>query len=443
MPTVQFIGAGRADQDNSAASPGRLINCYREPAGDKRLVLKSVPGMTQFAQMEAIGRAIEEVSGIIYAASGGRLFSVDGNGSASALGAVADDAESVIAGYGGNVLVTAGGAYQVFDGVSLDTITGGAFARVGGVAYLSGWTILTEQDGARFEWTALNDPKTRNALHVATAEGRDDKIVRPVIFGGNLYIMKQRSTEIWALTGAAGANAFARLAGGVVDRGLLSRNLVVRFDQGIFFVGNDGAAYLFDGSLTQVSTPPVQTSIAQSNPTHCFHYEDEGRKFCVIRFENRPAWVLDLGSGEWFERAEGNDLTRWGALASAKAFGRWHVMDAQGRVSRLARTNADFGETMIRRAVSAVFETGQRRFVVREMEAKARTGWGGATLTLRTSKDGGLTWGAPKSQSLGGPGDYTARQVWRNLGQFRRFTAELTMADATEAPIYTDMELRL
>jgi hypothetical protein len=200
-------------------------------------------------------------------------------------------------------------------------------------------------------------------------------------------------------------------------------------------VGTDGKAYLAAGSqITPASTPAVETAIAQGNPTNCYYYEDEGHSFCVIRFFDRPAWVLDLATNLWHERAT---LTgAWRATHSAKAFGFWTVGSNGGLIERLVRNNVDGADPLIRKAVSRVLYIDGARFRVPKIEFLGRVGRSSlsrpASLVMRVSRDGGLTFGPERTASMGAVGQYEARMVFRSLGQARRLVAEVTISDPVD-----------
>jgi hypothetical protein len=102
-------------------------------------------------------------------------------------------------------------------------------------------------------------------------------------------------------------------------------------------------------------------------------------------------------------------------------------------IAKLQRTNTDFGQPMRRIAVSRVIGAEGSRFRVARMQVNFRTGVTGEAM-LRTSRDRGLTWGAPKERSIGAVGEYQTQVAWRALGQFRDFVCELSFADGVEAP---------
>lgn len=435
MPFVEFVGQSRSDADHRQGETSRLINCYREPMeGGHRI--KSVPGTTLFADIDAVFmKDMAEIGGEIYTVCGGTLFGVSSTGSIANIGSVTDG-DATISGNNGKVTVAAGGVYYVWDGTDLTTPTGGAFTATGSVEFIGQTTVMTEKDGRRFQWSAVADPTTINALDFATAEGRDDDILRAVVINGNLWLMKEKSCEIWYQSGVG----FTRIAGGVLDTGLKAFGLVAKFDGGAFFVGDDGVAYITNGAgLQPVSTTAVETDISQGSARRCFYYEDEGHKFCVIQFSDRFAWVYDLATGEWHNRASGTELNPWRVVAAVKAFGYWHVGGDLGNILRLGRTNADDGAVLVRKMTSRTLLTGQYQTISR-FEVLGRSGEVDISgrepaVMLRVSKDRGKTWGAEKWRTFGAIGDYDKRVVWRALGRARQFTVELTITDPVELPI--------
>ncbi len=435
MPFVEFVGQSRKDDDFAQANTSRLINVYREP-GEDGFVLKSVPGTTLFADIDAVFlRAMQAVNGDVYAVCGGELHQITSGGSISTLGQV-EDGDATISGNNGKVAVAAGGDYYVWDGSTLNTPTGGSFDAVGSVEFIGQVTVMTELNGRRFQWSDVADAETLGGLDFATAEGRDDNILRAVVINGNLWLMKEESCEIWYPTSAG----FSRVNGGVLDTGLKAFGLVAKFDGGAFFVGDDGIAYITNGAgLQPVSIPPVETDISQGQARRCFYYEDEGHKFCVIQFNDRVAWVYDLSTGEWHNRGAGTELNPWRVVSAVKAWGYWHVGGDLGQILRLGRTNADFDGPLVRKITSRTLKTGEYQTLVR-LELLGRMGVSAVSgrepqMYIRVSKDSGKTWSNEKWRSFGAVGDYDARLVWRALGTARQWTVEATISDAVELPL--------
>ena len=437
MPSVQFVTQSAVDSDNRAANTSRLINCYIEPVGGRSpMVLKSVLGMTEFATVPGVfARAVKLVGDLVYIVQYGKLYSVSSAAVVTELGDVVDSESTTISSSDDNVTVAAGGRYYVWDGATLTEPASGAFSSFGSVAFFNGLTVLTERNGNRVQWSDIYDPTTLDGLSFATADAHDGKLLRVLSIGGSVYMFKANSIEQWYQNGAD----LAPVAGGAIEYGLKGYNLIAPFPNGAFFVSSDNKVMRMGGGIQAISNRAVETAIAQGEPTHCLFYQDEGHDFCVIRFGSRPAWVYDIATGLWHERSEGEPGDTWTASHSFNAWGGWHVVTQTGKIYTLGRTNADYGEPLIRQATSSTLQNDDELFCIDKVRMLARAGRADigrdAQLMLETSKDFGETWTDPKVASVGALGEYGQRTIWRRLGQFRQFTARVTWADVAEIPV--------
>ena len=438
MAVVEWVGQSAQDQDNIAADPSRLINLYRERAGDGVAWLKSVPGAEVVAELTGIFvTAMGNVDGRLYVVCGGNLWRVAENGSTFLIGAV-DHGPATIAGNNGRVCVQAGTRYFVHDpedGTLIEPQPG-AFDDFGSVEYFENYSVLTQADGRMFQWSDLAEPGDLPGLNFSTADGRDDKLVRAFALHGMLYLFKSLSHELWANTGEAGADAFQRVVGGVKDVGLRGHGLICRFPGGAFMVGSDNRAHMVGpGVLQPVSTPSVETAIKESDPRHCVFYEDEGHSFCAITFSDRPAWVYDIATGEWHERARGVRHEPWLVSTSARLGRKWVVGNDFGEVMALGSVNFDGGMPLVREAVSRTLYLDGRRTILRELEMFPRRGFAAGDVTMAISRDGGITWSPWKSRPISVQGEYGRRLIWRGLGQARSITVKIRLTDMLDAPI--------
>ncbi|WP_028955918.1 hypothetical protein [Sulfitobacter sp. 20_GPM-1509m] len=444
MSAVEFVGQSAKDSDNGQAATSRLINLYREPVklGDRtQYTLKSVLGQAAFADLDTVFlRAMTEVDGEVYAVAGGSLYKVSALGAVTTLGTVADSEETTIAGNTGNVTVCAGGNYYVWDGTTLSQPTTGAFDSFGSAEYIGNYTVLTELNGRRVQWSDLADPTTLPGVNFRTSEARTDNNIRSMAIGGNLWVFKQQSIEIWYITDAAGAGVFEPISGSVLDTGLKAFGLVTKFRDGAFMVGEDGIVYITaGGQVRPVSTTAVETAIAEETPKSCFYYEDEGHKICVIRFRDRPSWCFDISTGEWHERAEGAMHGPWTAVQTVKAYDKWLCGTDLGGIYHMTRNNADIADELHRRAVSRTVSNDQELFIIDKVEFIGRVGRADlgrdVSCWIRVSRDNGNIWGTAKARSMGNLGQYEKRVIYRGLGQFRQATVELNMSDPVDVPI--------
>jgi hypothetical protein len=488
MPKLTLAGKSVADAQNLTPSSERLVNCYAYPApeGAKApLIIRSVPPLRDFSSAPGpFLRALTRVDGELYAVAAGGLWKIAEGGASTYLAEVPDDPNTTIAGHRTSVTVSADGGYYVWDGEALTEPGSGALDSIGSLAFLDQFTLMAELDGRRVEWTEVGDPEDRNGLYFATAEARDDKIVRIMEIGGYLGIAKQTSTELWGNTRLSGSRAWARIDGSVSDGGLKAFNLICPTRNGIFYIGNDNIAYLAaaGGAVQPFSPPNVVKAIAEGEPTHCFYYEVLGHQFCAIRFHDRPAWVGDIATGFWHERASGVEHKPWDVICSAYCYGQWHLGDRLGRVHRLGTAPVD-GATPLRRMIRSrnLYVEGEKfsvgelellglfgKYDVREVAPNWITDQNGIPLTdqdgnylvaseqddiqyhnragqvwCRFSKDGGHTFGPIKVRNIGKVGQYRATAKFWALGQFEDMVAEINLTDPVDVPLLSEANVRL
>ena len=451
MKLPLYVQAAR-DSENVAASAENLVNYYAEKASGDAVTafnLKVVLAEESFASTgQVLPRAVAEVNGTIYAVFNNRLWSIaPQTGNAQDLASVTGSADTSISSNGTDITIAAGGDYYVWDGSSISSPGSGLLTSVGSVEFFDQYTVLTEKDGQRFEWTDVADATSRDATNFATADGRDDVLLRPVAFGRVLYLFGTRSVEAWYNTGAAGANAFTRLAGGVLDDGLKAYKLVVKADDGIFFVADDNTAkFLAGNNIVTVSTPPVHTDIKASTPTNVYTYEDRGQTFFVIRFSDRPAWVFSFETQLWHRRDSGPGMA-WGTLETVRASNDWHAFDASGEVYRLRRVSQDASRALRRVCVTKPLYFDGKKFSVRKLQFLCRTGKSNlgrnAKVQLRVSDNGGLTWKGPIEGVIGDQGEYHRQIEFYALGRYEQFNAELVVSDAADITVYSDANVEL
>ncbi|MGD9664220.1 MAG: hypothetical protein AB7U34_03300 [Novosphingobium sp.] len=445
MAELQFFSQSARDSDNLTGSTSRLVNLYPEPTVGGAMWLKSVLGADDHAQLPGVFvRAMAEIGGRLYAACGGSLVLVNADGSYTVLGSIDDSEDCTISGNNGDVLCVSGGKYYRWDGATLTQPSAGAFSAFGSVTYLANYSILAERGGRMIQWSDLADASDLPGLNFATADGRDDAIVRVMAINGALWVFKETSREVWYHTEQAGPDAFLRMAGGIYDVGLAGHGLIAQIPASAFLVGSDGRAHLVNGNgLQPVSTPPVETAIKTCHPEYCLTYEDEGHTFCAIVFRDCPAWVYDVATGQWHERAEGVDLEPWSVAVSAQWNGAWYVGRSTGMISKLSRSNADGYIPLVREATSHTMRQDGRRFTIWEFEAWMRRGFASGSASLSVSRDGGVTWGTLRARDIGPVGNYDGRVIWRNLGQFRQATARLRWTDGDDVSVSSVGRVRL
>jgi|GEM_PF-2341379 len=453
MPALNFVTQSSRSADDIGYSPERLVNVYPE-AGPQNakgpVVLRSVLGRATFATTsKPIVRAMEFFNNRIYLVSGGRLFSMQENATVTNHAAITDDVISTISSSGDLITIAAGGTYYVWnlDTSTLSTPGSGKITNVGTVGLMDHYTLLTEQGGDFIEWTTQADPETRNALFFARNESQNDDTLRVMTDRLYPWFFGQTSTEVFYNTGLSGADAFLRVTGGALETGILAANLATKTEEGLFFIGDDKVAYLtIDAQLRAVSTPAVNEAIDGETPSHCFYYEDRGHRFCVVRFANRPAWIYDMATGLWHERSSGTNLAAWDVIDAVKAWSSvWYCVTTDGTVYSMTRANTDVTDPLKRWMTSSSLYLEGNQFSISELELLGEFGESAseATIMFELSRDGGRTFGNVMTRSAGTLGDRELRVVLRALGRQRNFVVRVTVTDATDLNIYSQMNVRV
>lgn len=477
MPVLTFASHSARRSDDPGQTPERLVNFYPQPgskAAKAGFPLRSVLGLTEFADLGiTLTRAIHAANGSLWVAGSGSLFQIDSAGTVTNRGTITDSAETFISANGTNITITAGGTYYVWDGSTLDIITGGAITTESTVDFHAQYTLLTENTSGQFEWTDLADAKTRDGLQFATAESSNDNLRRVLVNGSEVWLFGVESTEVWFNTGASGSGAFKRLAGAAIKRGILAAGLAVQMAERAFFIGDDGAAYQTNGlTVGAISTPPVEVAISASTPTHCFTYADEGHQFFVIRFSDRPAWCFDVKTSLWHERGSGVTWDEWEIIATARLGGVWHGVNTLGKVYTMSRTNDDAGAVLSRMAQSSALYEGGKFFTVTRLEILGEVGTSdiasdllldpdgnplsdhlgnpifeidgteekvgrAVPVSLQVSRDGGLTWEPERRRSFGRVGQYRQRAIWNALGGSEQMAGRIVITAKTDVNIYS------
>lgn len=443
MPAIEFVGQSRHDSDNKVANTSRLINCYREPT-ESGNILKTVLGTELIsATTQVIATSSTIVNEQWYVSIGQRIIGVSQAGTVTELGNISFDPNTNMSSNNQYLTICYNGVYQVYDTVlaSFPGVQFGAFSDIGSVAFLGQRTFLSERNGRRFQWSNVITPQTINGLAFATAESKDDNIVRLVAINGLLWIFGTRSIERWYLTNQS--SVVAPVAGGTTEVGLKTFNSFVAFPNGGFFIGSDNKAYIVEGQNIQpISSTGVETAISQGILSYCWHYQDEGHEIIVVGFEDRPAFCYDFSTAEWHERAN-NKLDPITINTCAFVYGGFYAADQLGRIVKLTRNSLDVDQPLISTAISRTLNNTGTPFRVAKLEIQTITGTGlvsqpsvPVSINLRTSKDRGQNWSPEMTRQLGIQGEYTKRVIWRSLGRFEStLTAELSWSDPIETPV--------
>ena len=267
----------------------------------------------------------------------------------------------------------------------------------------------------------------------------EDLIWNGSAMNGLLWIFGTNSIERWYLTG--GVDVIAPVAGVTIEKGIKNFQSFTTMPQGGAFIGTDNRVYIVDGqSIVPISTPAVESTVTNSNLITTVTYNQDGNQFLCWVFEGRPAWCYNITTGEWNERAVGDD-EEWNIRAVTTCYGSTFALDSNGNLVKLVDNFADYNQPLIRSATSRTFSNEGKSFVVKSLELLSVPGSiqdldRTPAINLQTSTNRGLTWNQPKTRTFGVSGAYNHRIKWNALGRFPSFaTAKLVWSDPVNLPI--------
>jgi hypothetical protein len=423
------------------ASAQRSVNLYltaMETPSKAGVIMRAVPGLVLFSTLSGAVRGCIEAAGRCFFVSGGSLYELASDGTATVRGTLSTTTGNVGMAWGTTQLVVTDGAY----GYVL-TLATNAFAQIADtdwpgsdrVDYLAGFFLLKAPDTQRFYTTAIDDASSIDALDFASAESAPDDLVAHIVVNQRAYLLGETVSEIWYVSGGEDF-PLSRSSGETIDVGCIAKWSVCKADAGLMWIGRDlngsGIVYRASGGPPQrISTVAVEEALQAStglSEASAYVYQDKGQTFYAINAPGLSAtWVYEIATNAWHERCdldEDGQFTAHRATHHVFAHGYHLVGDADGKVYRMdANTYTFNGDARVceRTSPNDAQPLREKRqyseFVLDCLTGEAATG--DPQVELSWSKDGGATFGNPVARSAGALGNRYQRLIWRRLGQSR------------------------
>lgn len=442
MPPIQF-----ATQSYKSASlpisSQRAVNCYaeKEPQDAKSSVaVLGLHGLTNFATLgNGPIRAMHVMNGVLYALSGGTLYSVSSAGVATVLGGTVGGSGPIVMIDNGTQLFMVNGAngyvYTVASGFQI--VTDANFHAATSATFFDLYFVLSWDGTSKFFISNSLDGTTYNGLGFATAEVSPDFVLAIVNQQENLLIFGGNTIEVWYDAGTP-IFPFQPILGSTIERGCAAALTPVKEDNSVFFLGDDLIFYRLDNFIPRrISTHAIEDawkSYTTVTDAFTFSYTYEGHKFVVLTFPTGNAtWVYDIATGLWHERESrdmnNNNLGRWRGNCVAGVYNKILIGDAfSGQIGFIDPTvSTELGNTIRTLMVSPPVHSDRRRIFHSRFEIDMETGVGNTVdpgsnpqVCLDWSDDEGRTFIPMQPwQSLGKIGAYRTRLHWQRLGQAR------------------------
>src|SRR5574337_1037716 len=259
---------------------------------------------------------------------------------------------------------TAGYVYNTADG-TFAQITDDGFPGAKSVDYIDSYIVGVEPGGRFWFNSALADATSYNALDRYEAEADPDKIIGLIVSHSEVIVFGERTMEFFYDSGA-NTTTFQRRNGTQTEVGAASQFAIVKLDNTVYWLGNDGLIYRLDGyTPVRISRQPIEQQIARSDLSKCFAmvYEDRGHKIVYFTFPDGLTWGYDVATQEWHRR-KSYRLKRWRANCLFKHRDAWYVGDyTNGSIGKLDwRINTENGAPLVAERVAAVMHQNTNRF---------------------------------------------------------------------------------
>jgi hypothetical protein len=304
------------------------------------------------------------------------------------------------------------------------------------VSVLDDFLIFNQPDTRQFYISGAL-AVTFDPLDIASKNGAPDKLVASAVVNHTIWLFGERSTEVWAESGAADF-AFQRYPGVFIQQGCASAASVATIDTVIFWLsdGADGEGMIFrNNQMTaqRISTHAMEVEIkgyACIDDAIGYCYQRDGHAFYVLTFPTADkTWSYDIATGQWHERLwlddtgalhrhRGNCFAQWNRM---QLVGDWETGDLY---EMTPDAHSDAGAALLRiRSWPALSSEKSRIFLDRfllDMEVgEIPVDQDEPQVRLRWSDTRGRTWGNAVSRGIGARGEFDHLVQFNRCGRSR------------------------
>lgn len=415
---------------------GRLINAYAEQMDQQGKTLWQIVPIDGLASFSTLTGGGAFRGGIVvgvygYCVSGTAVFKVDSGGGVTNIGSFpGSDPVFMTQNRAGQIAMVSGGLRYTIIADVVATIADGDLPASSSVTTVDGYGVFTASSlTGRFFITAIDDYTDIDALDFATAESNPDILLVAFARGSELILFGLKSTEFWRNTGNA-SFPFERLPGTALQMGLLCKYSVADINDVTFFVASDGTVRMLSGyTPIRISNHDVERSINRTENKDTIRataYSIEGHQFYVLSCETWT-WVYDAATNFWHERQSYGE-TRWRAEGFMDIDGTRAVGDFESGVlyEISVTTYTEAGTHLVWTVRTPPVHGYPNRLSINRLFLDTIPGVGlnsgddhndDPKVMVRTSKDGGKTFGNYRTAPVGQIGQFNKRVKMDRFGQ--------------------------
>jgi len=307
--------------------------------------------------------------------------------------------------------------------------------------YLNGYFIALAPDSNRVYSSNLLNGLTWDNLDYTERILGQDRAMAVYAFDGNLWLLGQRTIEVYYPSGADGF-PFSPIQGGFISQGIWARNSVLDVDSPrgkllIWLSANDAGKAMVVAAQSyndpaRISTYAIEYAISQmatSSDAVAWKYQEGGHSFYVLYFPSASqTWVYDATENEWHQRQylAGGSPTAQLQWCGAQAFasGKIYVGAASSGIiyEQSLGIYLDDASAIRRIRTAPALSDNLNWTLYRYFQLDMQQGVSATApvITLYQSDDGGYTFTAGRSLTGGGTAAYSTRLKWNQLGRSRK-----------------------
>lgn len=414
-----------------------LVNLFPEVNSQTgQLALYGAPGLLSFVTLptgpiRGVHTFLEDQ---LIAVGGEVAYVIEEGGSYDAVGTVAGVDPVVMANNGLQaVIVSDLQSYVLEDDLAtFSTITDPDFLGASSVDFLDQYMIYSKRDSGVYFFSALADALSYDALDVATAERRPDRLRRVIVLGTEIILCGTKSFDGRYNSGAADLPFEATSL--AIDYGLAGRDAIAKLDNTIMFVDDVNTPRALRGGTPEaIGGHEIINTIKGWNDKALirgFAYRCRGHEFFAMRHPDGCV-VIDAApqqnSPSWHKRESYNSPT-WKIGCAENIWGKDIAGDVTtGDLYEISDATYDEdGDHLVRVFETNALSPSGAPFTLHALEIDLEPGVGilsgqgeDPRVWVQLSRDGGNTFGARREKIIGARGARKYRIRFTNFGQFR------------------------
>lgn len=412
--------ANERTRGNLPALP--VVNMFVEQAPSEAIgiAMQSRPGLADRVEdmgagpVQAVFKADGVLGGTLYGVSGGSFYS-----GGTLVGAVDGSGPFSMAGYEDKLFVAGGTSLWGYDGTTLAAIAFPDDAPVVKCVVGASRVITIRGDTEKFYWSdVLGD--TISALAFASAEQQPDRLKDLLFWSDSLILFGSETVEFWPNT-ADPDLPFQVLEGRTYRRGIKGTGCATLFGPTFAWVTDTNQVCL-ESPENIISGPGLEARIEASTSVKLWSFYLEGTEFLALTLDNETQ-VFSYRSRLWSQFESAGEDNWVPHCFAGGVFGS----SVDGKTLAWGNAWEDIGGTLERRfRAGAPFDAAG--VILSEVQLRTNPGGTGylsgtylsPTVEMRSSRDGGNTWGNWRATGLGEQGQYRKRVQWKACGMASR-----------------------